>query len=147
MELNKLIEHLEKLTEKKVLLEEPILFGDLEQIAKEVYRKYPLINKGGCAQFALAINRVLGLDKFLLLYETEDSKDFGLASHVCIDLGNGKAYDAEGIWSLGQLKQNYEGETALIIEKADLNDVIEYSSELGNKYDQNELETFIKTLN
>lgn len=149
----KLIEKLEQLSNKKVFLkEEPILFKDLEKIAREVIKKYPKINKGGCAQFAIAINKIFGLDKFFLLYETDVSIDYDIPTHVCIDLGNNQIYDPDGVNPKSYLNNSYEGINGdPVIEPTDINGVVEFQNQLRELYgkdliNQKELEDFIKSI-
>lgn len=105
----------------------------LNFIAKEVTKKYPKINNGGCAQFALIISKLFNYNKFFLFYE--EGPNF--PSHVGINL-NGKVYDSEGIYSLEKYKK--------FIKNANVKDIKKYRRNLGDKYNNKKLEQFIKNL-
>jgi hypothetical protein len=115
------------------LLKESIEDKKLNFIANETMKKYPNINNGGCAQFALILSDLFGFKKFYLFYE--EGPHF--PSHVAINL-NGKIYDPEGIYSLTKYKKH--------IKSADLKDVRKYRRDLGDRYNHKKLEQFIKNL-
>lgn len=111
----------------------------LSLIADKVMEKYPKINNGGCAQFAIIMSELFGFDKFYLEYYIEDKNRIA-PQHIAINLGNNKAYDAEGIYPKDDLVDGYE------YEDANLEDAEDFRKDIGDKYNQDELKEFIENL-
>lgn len=106
-------------------------FNGYDSLLDEVRKKYPNINKGGCAVFAKAFNSVTGFPIYLIFDNELTEEDPPI--HVVVKLPDGKFIDGESIRTKDEIRRYYDdgetGELTFLDNSYNLLDV--YYEDLG----------------